>query len=118
MASITNSFQFSIHRSQFSYLNKVPGSNLLPLKGRSVVVLRPPTKLESLPENSLSLSPVELSGNVLKFTGWSQLLRQRGSVGLPVTKAAAADFDADDVEIEISDGFELLTPLNLFIFYF
>ncbi|KAM7484423.1 hypothetical protein LguiA_000432 [Lonicera macranthoides] len=100
MASITNSFQFSIHRSQFSYLNKVTGSDLVPLKGRSVV-FRPPTKLEPLPE---SLSPVELSGKVLKFTGWSQLLRQRASVGFPVTKAAAADFDADDVEIEISDG--------------
>lgn len=102
MASISNAIQFSIQRSQFFSVNKTfasttISSGLIPLKKLSVA-----SPLELSPENKLSFSPVEISGKAFKFSGWSQLLKRRGSVDFLVTKAAAADGH----EIEIADGLE------------
>ncbi|CAH1417057.1 unnamed protein product [Lactuca virosa] len=56
--------------------------------------------------NSPEKVPAEFSGKHLRFSGWDQLLRRRGSVQIPVVKAAAAA-DGDDQEIEISEGLKI-----------
>ncbi|KAK2966696.1 hypothetical protein RJ640_007983, partial [Escallonia rubra] len=103
MASIATSIQFSIQRSKFSststFLCRAP-ANLVAFKSRSVAPRA--SGLELPPESGVSPAPVGLSGNGLRSSGWSQLLRRRGSVDFPVTKAAAAD--ADGLEIDISHG--------------
>lgn len=107
MASLANAIQFSIQRSQFPSGNKSFGtrtssSGLLPCKIQSVS-----SSLGFSPE---SFSPVGISGKALKFSGWDHLLRRRGAVDFPVTKAAAAD--AGDHEIESVDG--ILKPNQSF----
>ncbi|KAK1362003.1 triose phosphate/phosphate translocator, chloroplastic-like [Heracleum sosnowskyi] len=122
MASLANAIQFSTQRSQFPCGNKSFGSpsGLVPCKIQSVS-----SSLGFSPE---SFSPVGISGKALKFSGWDHLLRRRGAVEFPVTKAAAAD--AGDHEIESVDGiakpnpgfFEkhpaLLTGFFFFTWYF
>lgn len=101
MASLANAIQFSIQRSQFpcgnkSFGTRICSSGLVPCKIQSVS-----SSLGFPPE---SFSPVGISGKALKFSGWDQLLRRRGSADFPVTKAAAAD--AGDHEIESVEGCE------------
>lgn len=105
MASIsTPPINFSTKHTRFSSLylspNRVSPNNAV-LKSRSLVSRV--SCLASLPENHKSPATVELSSKVLKFSGLSLPLRQRGSVGLLVPAAAAAA-DADGRDIEISEG--------------
>lgn len=99
MASLANAIQFSIQPSQFpcgnkSFSTRTSTSGLVPCNIQSVS-----SSLGFAPE-SFCFSPLGISGKALKFSGWDQLLRRRGSVDFPVTKAA----DADDHEIESVDG--------------
>lgn len=107
MASIANAIQFSGIRSQV--LNKpaafststtttCKSSGSIPLAKRSVIA----SQFEfssSLESDKLCFTPVDISAKSFKFSGWNQLLRRRGAVEFPVTKAAAADADGHDIEI-------------------
>ncbi|XP_059648775.1 triose phosphate/phosphate translocator, chloroplastic-like [Cornus florida] len=127
MASITNSTQLLLNRSQFSSLSRAASPNLAVLKSRSLVPRASSSSEFSplLPENRISPAPVS---EPLKFSGWGQLLTRRGSAPFPVTNAAAAD--ADGLEIDITDGVSkpsksfaekfpaLLTGFFFFTWYF
>ncbi|KAI3763691.1 hypothetical protein L2E82_13685 [Cichorium intybus] len=56
--------------------------------------------------NSPEKIPAEFAGKQLRFSGWDQLLKRKGSVEIPVVKAAAAA-DGGDQEIEISEGLKI-----------
>lgn len=73
-------------------------SPALALRTSQPVVL----SLRTSPEKT----PAEFAGKQLRFSGWDQLLRRRGSVEIPVVKVAASA-DAGDEEIEISEGLKI-----------
>lgn len=107
MASITNAAHTLVTNSRLSSLylstNKVLPSCLL-LKTRSSASSRASSLAFSpLPDKNKAWVPVGFSGKPLTLAGWNQTLRRRGQVEFPVAAAAAAA-DADDREIEISDG--------------
>ncbi|KAL8230014.1 hypothetical protein R6Q57_014914 [Mikania cordata] len=66
-------------------------------------------------ENSPEKIQAELSGEKLRFSGWNQLLRRRGSVGIPVVKAAAAADSGGDKEAQISEGLSTAEPPKSFL---
>ncbi|XP_009601375.1 triose phosphate/phosphate translocator, chloroplastic-like isoform X1 [Nicotiana tomentosiformis] len=96
MASMSNTIQISLQKSKFSSPHKLVSrslTNLVPLRSLSVV----------LNSKSFELSPVGLSSKPLKLVKCSQLLKPRSNVDVFVTKAAAAD--AEGLDIEINDGY-------------
>ncbi|XP_041009976.1 triose phosphate/phosphate translocator, chloroplastic-like [Juglans microcarpa x Juglans regia] len=96
MASITNSFQSSIQTTRLSSLYLSPNrvaTNPFVLKTRSLTSKTTCLAFSPLPENRGPPTRVELSGKTLRFSGWSELLRRRGSIEFPVVEAAAADAD-------------------------
>lgn len=115
MASVISPVHSPIRTCQFSSLylscNKISPSFAL-LKARSLSSKASSLTFSPLPETIKPFSPVEPSGKALRFSGWSQELRRRGSVEPPVAKAAAAD--AEGAEIESAAGLDLL----IFSFYF
>ncbi|KAL6294838.1 hypothetical protein ACE6H2_002980 [Prunus campanulata] len=106
MASVISPVHSPIRTCQFSSLylssNKISPSFAL-LKARSLSSKASSLTFSPLTETIKPFSPVELSGKALRFSGWSQELRRRGSVELPVAKAAAAD--AEGAEIESAAGY-------------
>lgn len=101
MASISNSFHFSLKRSNFysSSSHKLINRNLT---------------------NSVSLKNLSIIANSKNFESikpkCSQLLKPRNSVDVFVTKAVAADAEGHD--IEITDGFVLFCFVNFIYLYF
>lgn len=96
MASITNPFQSSFQTSRFSSLYLSPNRATtchLVLKTRSLTSKATRLAFSPLPESREPPTSVEFSGKTLRFSGWSQLLRRRGSVEFPVVAATAADAD-------------------------
>lgn len=117
MASVINPVHSPIRTCQFSSLylssNKISPSFAL-LKARSLSSKASSLTFSPLPETIKPFSPVETSGKALRFSGWSQELRRRGSVEPPVAKAAAAD--AEGAEIESAAGLDLLIFSIYFLF--
>lgn len=74
------------------------------LRIRTVVSQRP---FSPLPEIRASPDPIDFSGRCLRFGGWNEMLRRRGSKGgeLGVPAAAAAD----------ADGLGFVTPSFVFL---
>ncbi|KAM3754747.1 hypothetical protein ACB098_03G188800 [Castanea mollissima] len=96
MALVTNPFQCSIQTSRFSSLYLSPKkvtTNHVVLKTRSLGSKSTCLAFSPLPENQGPQKPVEFSGKALRFSGWSELLRRRGSVEFPVVAATTADAD-------------------------
>ncbi|XP_044489239.1 triose phosphate/phosphate translocator, chloroplastic-like [Mangifera indica] len=132
MASVTNPLHFSIKTPGISslYLSKSKVSSSTDVQLRTGSLASKSTRLEfsPLPEKKESPLRVNSSGGCLRFTGWSQQIRQRSTVDFPVVSAAAAD--ADGCEIEISDGYTkpsksfgerfpaLVTGFFFFMWYF
>lgn len=99
MASIYSTAQFPVQRSRLSAKYKLPrpGSSTSSSIRNGPFISNP----KSLALSSLPV-PAGLFAETLRYSG-SQLLKQRGSFDFPITKAAAAD--ADGQEVEVSDGF-------------
>lgn len=97
MALVTNPFQCSIQTSRFSSLYLSPKrlvtTNHVVLKTRSLASKSKCLAFSPLPDNREPQKPVEFSGKALRFSGWSELLRRRGSVEFPVVAATAAEAD-------------------------
>ncbi|KAD7116528.1 hypothetical protein E3N88_03796 [Mikania micrantha] len=67
-------------------------------------------------DNSPEKIQAEFSCDKLRFSGWNLLLRRRGSVGIPVVKAAAAAADGGgDQETQISEGLSIAEPPKSFL---
>lgn len=105
MALVTNPFQCSIQTSRFSSLylspKKVTTTHVV-LKTRSLDSKSTCLAYSPLPENQGPQKPVEFSGKALRFSGWSELLRRRGSVEFPVVAATTADADGSNSSLQFS----------------
>ncbi|XP_062162396.1 triose phosphate/phosphate translocator, chloroplastic-like [Alnus glutinosa] len=123
MASITNPFQSSIQTSRFSSLYLSPNRATtchLVLKTRSMTSKAARLAFSPLPESRAPPTPVEFPGKTLRFSGWNQLLRRRGSVEFPVVAATAADADGyAKPSKSFSEKFPVLvTGFFFFMWYF
>ncbi|KAK6921920.1 Sugar phosphate transporter domain [Dillenia turbinata] len=128
MASITTSFQFSLHQSGVNSLKKLSSSSktcsvLSQFKTRFLLHER--SSFSRLPGTRVSPVTVQFSGKGLHGLSLTPLLRRRSSVELFVPKAAA-----DGREIELSQGITesprsfadrfpaLITGFFFFMWYF
>ncbi|KAB1222031.1 Triose phosphate/phosphate translocator TPT, chloroplastic [Morella rubra] len=123
MASITNLFHSSVQTSRFSSLYSSPNrgtTNPVVLKARSLTSKATCLAFSPLPENRGPLTPVESSGRALRFSGWTELLRRRGSVDFPVVAAAAAEADGySKPSKSFAERFPVLvTGFFFFMWYF
>jgi hypothetical protein len=115
MASITNPFQSSIQTSRFSSLYLSPNRATtchLVLKTGSMTSKATRLAFSPFPESRGPPTPVEFPGKALRFSGWNQLLRRRGSVEFPVVAATAAD--ADGSKSSLSFFLFLFSSVNYF----
>lgn len=108
--SPTNLARFS---SLYLSPTRISPANVL-LKTRSPSLLTTnATRLASSPSPEGRQFPAELSGKVFRFSGWTQQIRLRSSVQIPVVKAAAADAEGSELRIP-SLFFEIFCSLFLF----
>lgn len=100
-SSITPSIHSSIRPSRLPSLYLLPSRispNHVLLQARSRLATKS-TRLAFSPLPEIPNSPValEFSRKPLRIAGWSPTIRQRGSIELPVVKAAAADSEGSDL---------------------
>ncbi|OAY50108.1 triose phosphate/phosphate translocator, chloroplastic isoform X2 [Manihot esculenta] len=123
-SSITPSIHSSIRPSRLPSLYLLPSRispNHVLLQARSRLATKS-TRLAFSPLPEIPNSPValEFSRKPLRIAGWSPTIRQRGSIELPVVKAAAADSEG---HVEPAKNFgerfpALLTGFFFFMWYF
>ncbi|KAJ9707784.1 hypothetical protein PVL29_000045 [Vitis rotundifolia] len=85
---------------------------------RTVVSQRP---FSPLPEIRASPDPVDFSGRCLRFGGWNEMLKQRGSKGGELGVPAAAAADADGVvepAKSLSERFPALVTGSFFMTWY
>ncbi|KAK0575237.1 hypothetical protein LWI29_035886 [Acer saccharum] len=98
------------------------------LKTRSLVSNATRLAFSPLPESKEPPVKLGFTGEPLRFSGWSQQIRRRSAVDLPVSSAAAADAEGRDIEFSngnaktsksFSDKFPVLvTGFFFFMWYF
>lgn len=97
--------QLSLHRSVKPLHVNCFSTRSLPCSTSQRFVV----SVKNLPEKL----PVGLCGKELRFSAWERVMRRRGSVGVPVVKAAAAaDGGGGDQEFDISEGFVFFFSLS------
>ncbi|XAR65269.1 hypothetical protein NMG60_11009325 [Bertholletia excelsa] len=132
MASVPSSTQFSLNRSRFSSIclsrSRASSPDLVRLRRRSIVSGASRLEFSPLPANRLSQSLAGFYGKPLRLSDWNQLSMTHVSAQFPVPKAAAAESDSH--EIEINDGLSkpsksfaerfpaLVTGFFFFMWYF